>query len=162
MNTQQHTTRTSTRTRIVRVAFAAAATAATIGFATTTPADAVKHQSGPRPSTTESTTVRTPCFDVPTADRWAADVGAVPQCDHAYGNASAYARIPAFEGVAAQRFADPPAAAEQQIIDAYRRAEVAEQINFVPGPTATDSPCFMNPMRWDVGVDGGVPVCIVR
>ncbi len=72
------------RTRIVQAVVAGAfAVVATANPGS--PADASHAVEGPGPTATSPQhTVITPCFDVPTPDRWPADAGAVPGCSHVY------------------------------------------------------------------------------
>ena len=76
------------RTPMVQSVFAA--TVAVVAMAASGPSAAASHAvEGPgAPATTPQGRVTTACFDVPTPDRWPADVGAVPDCSHTYGGAN--------------------------------------------------------------------------
>jgi hypothetical protein len=74
------------RTRIVQSAFATAVALVAFTVNPGTPADAQHAIEGRGDSAkTPQHTISTPCFDVPTPDRWPADAGGDPNCPHIYG-----------------------------------------------------------------------------
>lgn len=160
MNTR-HTTRTrSTTSTAFRYAFVFGVTTAAAVVAMS-PASAARPTDGPgsassavQPSASHAA-VSSPCFAVRTPDRWPNDVGAQPQCTHVFGASVSFGVSAAWDNRSTREGVVSTGAQQERAYAA--RNDMPDQET-----SAMDSPCFMNPMHWQVAFDGGRPVCSTR